>query len=222
MGQRIALRDYTKVRAPYAGIITARFADPGALIQVATSSSTGAIPLFTIMDIDTVRVYTNVPQEDSPMVKPGTPAVLTVKELPNRPFTGAVTRTTLSLDPSTRTLLVEIDLPNRDHALQPGTFGEVALQLRKSPDALVIPPGSIVSNGKITSIFTVEQGRAKLVTIRTGLSDGRWVEVVHGLTGTEDVVVVGKTKLVDGTAVHPSPYNLPEGTPAMQKFETRK
>ena len=65
MEQRDALRDYTKVRAPYDGTITARFADPGALIQVATASATGAIPLFTIMDLNTVRVYANVPQDNS-------------------------------------------------------------------------------------------------------------------------------------------------------------
>ena len=71
MQQRAVLRDYTKVRAPYDGIVTARFADPGALIQVATSSATTAIPLFTIMDLNTVRIYANVPQDDSPWFHPG-------------------------------------------------------------------------------------------------------------------------------------------------------
>ena len=70
MQQRAVLRDYTKVRAPYDGIVTARFADPGALIQVATSSATSAIPLFTIMDLSTVRIYANVSQDDSPWVTP--------------------------------------------------------------------------------------------------------------------------------------------------------
>ena len=70
MEQRVIMRDYTKVRAPYGGIVTARFADPGALIQIATSSATTALPLFTIMDLDTVRVYANVPQDDSPWIVP--------------------------------------------------------------------------------------------------------------------------------------------------------
>lgn len=219
MEQRSALRDYTKVRAPYDGMITARFADPGALIQVATSSATGAIPLFTIMDLDTVRVYTNVPQEDVPLVKVGTPAIVRVKELPGREFTGSVTRTTLALDPSTRTMLAEIDLPNQDHALQPGSFAEVTLTLRQSPGALVVPAGAILRNGA-PSVFIAEQGHAKQVPIRTGISDGRWVEVVEGLTGTEDVVVVGKTKLIDGMPLRTSPYNLPEGTPSSQKIDS--
>jgi RND family efflux transporter MFP subunit len=220
--QRMALRDYTKVRAPYAGIITARFADPGALIQIATASSAGAIPLFTIMDLNTVRVYTNVPQDDSPLVVPGkTKATVIVKGLDGRSFTGTVTRSTLVLDPSTRSLLVEIDLPNPDHALRPGTFVEVSLELREIPDALVLPPQAVISGPKGKSVFIIETSRAKSVLVQTGISDGRWIEISSGLSGDEDVVVVGKRRLVEGSPVHPSPFNLPEAKSAVQKFERR-
>lgn len=220
--QRMALRDYTKVRAPYAGIITARFADPGALIQIATASSAGAIPLFTIMDLDTVRVYTNVPQDDSPWVVPGTTkASVIVKGLEGRSFTGTVTRSTLALDPSTRSLLVEIDLPNPDHALRPGTFVEVSLGLREIPDALVLPPQAVISGPKGKSVFIVEASRAKSVPVQTGISDGRWIEVTSGLSGDEEVVVVGKRKLLDRSLVSSAPFNLPEAKPAQQKFERR-
>ncbi len=220
--QREALRDYTKVRAPYDGIITARFADPGALIQVATASATGAIPLFTIMDLNTVRVYTNVPQDDSPWVVPGkTKASVSLKELPGRSFTGTITRSTLALDPSTRSLLVEIDLPNPDHALRPGTFAEASLGLREIPNALVLPPQAVISGPKGKSVFVVDQGHAKSVPVQTGISDGRWMEMTSGLSGDEEVVVVGKRKLLDGSPVHTSPFNLPEAKPAVQKFERR-
>ena len=218
--QRAALRDYTKVRAPYAGIITARFADPGALIQIATASSAGAIPLFTIMDLDTVRIYTNVPQDDSPWVVPGkTKATLSVKGLDGRSFTGTVTRSTLVLDPSTRSLLVEIDLPNPDHALRPGTFVEISLGLREIPNALVLPPQAIFSGPKGKSVFIIEAGHARSVPVQTGISDGRWIEITSGLAGDEDVVVVGKRKLVEGSPVAPAPFNLPEAKPAVQKFD---
>lgn len=220
--QRMALRDYTKVRAPYAGIITARFVDPGALIQVATASSAGAIPLFTIMDLDTVRVYTNVPQDDSPWVVPGkTKATLSVKGLDERSFTGTVTRSTLALDPSTRSLLVEIDLPNPDHALRPGTFVEISLGLREIPNALVLPPQAIISGPTGKSVFIVSAGHAKSVPVQTGISDGRWIEIVSGLSGDEDVVVVGKRKLVEGSPVTAAPFNLPDAKPSQQKFERR-
>ncbi len=218
--QRMALRDYTKVRAPYAGIITARFADPGALIQIATASSAGAIPLFTIMDLDTVRVYTNVPQDDSPWVTPGkTKATVIVKGLDGRSFTSTVTRSTLALDPSTRSLLVEIDLPNKDHALRPGTYVEVSLGLQDIPNALVLPPQAIVSGPKGKSVFIVEGGRAKSVPVQTGISDGRWMEITGGLSGDEHVVVVGKRRLVEGARVTPAPFNLPDAKPSQQKFE---
>ena len=222
MEQRVVMRDYTKVRAPYAGTITARFADPGALIQVATSSATTAIPLFTIMDLDTVRIYVNVPQDDSPWIVPGkTKASVKVNELPGRSFTGTVTRSTLALDPATRSLLVEIDLPNEDHALRPGTFAEVALGLREIPQALVLPPQAVTSNHKGKSLYIIEQGKAKSIPIQTGINDGSWIEITSGLTGDEDVVVVGKRRLLEGMPVQPSAFDLPDAKMSQQKFDRR-
>ena len=222
MEQREVLRNYTKVTAPYSGVVTARFADPGALIQVATSAATTAIPLFTIMDIETIRVYASVPQEDTPWVKRGIPAVLTVKEFSGRSFTGAVTRTSGALDPSTRSLLVEVDLPNPDHALQPGIFGELTLELRRSPNALVIPASALITQDSVRFVFLADQGTAVRRPIKTGLSDGRWIEIVEGLAGGEDVVVVGKSRLIEGVAVRASPYSLPEGTASSQTFTSTR
>jgi RND family efflux transporter MFP subunit len=222
MQQRAVLRDYTKVRAPFSGIITARFADPGALIQLATTSVTNAMPLLTLMDLEVIRVYTNVPQEEASFIKPDvTEAILSVNERSSDVFKGTVTRTTFALDPATRSLLVEIDLPNKDHLLQPGMFGEVTLVLLQKPGALVIPPGSIITKNGTKSVFVLENASAKLVPIRTGITDGRWVEVIEGLTGTEEVVVVGKGNLTEGARINASPYSLPQGTPAVQKFERR-
>ena len=222
MQQRAVLRDYTKVRAPYDGTITARFADPGALIQVATSSATSAIPLFTIMDLNTVRIYANVPQDDSPWVVSGqTKIAVHVHELQDRSFTGTITRSTLALDPSTRSLLVEVDLPNADHALRPGTFAEMSIALKEIPNALVLPPQTINSAGKGTSVFIVELGKAKVVPLHTGITDGQWIEITDGLRGDEDVVVVGKRQLLDQSPVRASPFQLPEAKPSQQKFERR-
>ena len=222
MQQRAVMREYTKVRAPYDGIVTARFADPGALIQVATSSATTAIPIVTIMDLDTVRVYANVPQDDSPWIRPGvTTATVHVEGLRERPFTGVVTRSTLALDPSTRSLLIEVDLPNPDHALRPGTFAEVALGLREIPNALVLPPQAVNSGPTGKSVFVIEQGKAKSLAVQTGITDGKWIEITGGLSGDEEVVVVGKRKLLEGSPVQPAPFKLPESKPAQQKFERR-
>jgi RND family efflux transporter MFP subunit len=222
MEQREAIRAYTKVRAPYDGTITARFADPGALIQVATASATGAIPLFTIMDLDTVRIYANVPQDESSWIIPGrTKAAVLVGDAPHQSFTGTVTRTTMALDPSTRSLLVEIDLRNPDHVLRPGTFAHVSLSLREIPDALVLPAQAVHSGATGHSVFIAEDGQAKSVPIQTGITDGIWIEVVSGLSGDEHVVVVGKRRLIDGAPVRTAPFSLPDAAPAQQRFERR-
>ncbi len=216
---RRTLLDYTKVYAPFAGVITARFADPGALIQSATGSATQAAPLFTIMDMDSVRIYVNAPQEAARLAKPGLPVTITAREWVED-LSASITRTTEALDPSTRTLLVEIDVPNKDHRLQPGMFINASLHLQQHPNALAIPPAALVpsKNGQEKSVFVVDSGKAKLVPVRTGLDDGLWLEVVEGLTGEEDVVVVGKSGLTDGQAVQSSAYNLPTGKSAKQKM----
>ncbi|TAL11051.1 MAG: efflux RND transporter periplasmic adaptor subunit, partial [Nitrospirae bacterium] len=101
--QRQTWLDYTQVRAPYGGIVTARFVDPGAMIQAATSSATQAVPLFTIMDVSRLRLYVNVPQEDATFVKKGTPATILIRESGMKALEATVTRSTQALDPGTRT-----------------------------------------------------------------------------------------------------------------------
>lgn len=211
---------YTKVRAPFSGVITARFADAGALIQAAITSTTQTMPLFTLMDMSTLRVYANVPQEDVLHMKPGLRASVKIDQLPDEEFRGQVTRTTGALDPSTRTMLVEVHVPNKARRLQPGMFATATLYLQEHKQALVIPPAALMSNGdgRGYSVFVVDRGKATRVSITTGLDDGVWVEVVSGLKGDEEVVLVGKAALTDGQPVQASPYSLPEGKPARQKM----
>ena len=216
--QRRTWLDYTKVRAPYDGILTARFADPGAMIQVATASATQAVPLFTIMDLSTLRFYLNVPQEDASFVQRGTPATIVLKTPVEKRIEAAVTRSTMSLDPATRTMLVEVDVRNPGYALSPGMYAEVVLALRRHRDALVVPPAALVSDNSSKSVFVVEQGVARKVHVTTDIDDGAWVEITSGLTGGEDVVVVGKSQLTDGKPAKASPYNLPSGQPSSQKY----
>jgi RND family efflux transporter MFP subunit len=170
--------------------------------------------------MDTVRVYVSVPQEMAHLAKPGIPAELSIAEVPDRKFKGSITRTTEALDPATRTLLVEIDLPNPQHELQPGTFINVTLYLQDHPNALAVPPAALASGEDKQSkfVFVVTEGAAHRVPIKTGIDDGRWIEVLDGLSGNEDVVVVGKAGLNDGQAVRVSAYNLPDGKPARQKM----
>src|SRR5439155_11520670 len=203
--QLAAMLDYTKVRAPYNGIITARFVDPGALLQAATSSATQAVPLLTIMDTSVLRIYVNVPQEDAQYVKKGTAVAIVLKDVGGKTLEAAVTRSTMSLDPDTRTMLVEIDVPNPGGPLVPGMFAEVILTLRQHREALVIPPAALLSDNSDRAVFVVDQGVARKVPVKTDIDDGVWVEVTSGLTGSEDVVVVGKARLTDGILARASP-----------------
>lgn len=211
---------YTRVDAPFDGTITARFADPGALIQAATGSASQSTPLYTIMSVDTLRIYVSVPQEDAPWARTGVQAKLNVKELPGSEYRSTITRTTEALDPNTRTLLVEIDLPNKDHRLQPGMYVTATLYLDQHPQALAIPPAAVSTEagGKQKSVFVVDQGVVHKTAIKTGIDDGVWVQVLEGLSGTEDVVVVGRANVTDGQKVQSKPYSLPSGTPGHQKM----
>jgi membrane fusion protein, multidrug efflux system len=215
---RRTMLGYTKVVAPFSGVITARFADPGALIQAATGSASQAAPLFTIMDIDMVRVYVGVPQETALLAVPGVPTFLTARELPGKEFRGSITRTSQSLDPTTRSLLVEIDLPNKDQQLLPGMFVNATLILAEHKQVLALPPAALVTEGAEKSVFIAEQGTARQVPVGTGLDDGVWVEITKGLADEMAVVVVGKTGLRDGQRIQASPYKLPAGKPASQKY----
>lgn len=215
---RKSMLEYTKVSAPFDGIITARFADPGAFIPAATGSATQTVPFFTIMDIETLRVYVSVPQEAALWAKQGIPTVLTARELPGQEFKGTITRTTTALDPSTRTLLVEIDLPNPDHRLRPGMFMSATLLLEERPQALAIPPAALVTDKSGKAVFVVTGGVVTRVPVKTGLDDGAWIEILDGLQEQTEVVVVGKSGLSDGQTVAPSPYALPAGKPSSQKL----
>jgi len=218
LDNRRTMLQYTKVDAPFSGVITARFADPGALIQSAATSATQAVPLFTLMDLETVRVYVSVPQEAASLAKPGVPAIITSRELPGPEIRGTITRTTNALDSATRTLLVEIDLPNRDRQLQPGMFVTTTLILKEHPQVFALPPAALVTGAGGKAVFVAEGGRVNRVPVKTGLDDGVWIEITEGLQEGMDIVVVGKTGLTDGQAVKASAYNLPAGKQSSQKF----
>jgi RND family efflux transporter MFP subunit len=216
--QRAAMLDYTKVRAPFSGVLTARFVDPGAMIQVATSSETQASPLFTIMDVSQVRVYFNVSQEDAALAQPGREVAVMLRQQPGRVFKGTIARTTGALDPVTRTMLAEANIPNPQRLLQPGSFAEVVVSLERHPNAIVIPPAALVIDNSGEAVFIVEHGRAKKALIKTGIDDGVGIEVTGGLEGTEQVVVVGQAQLTEGTPVTTAAYSLPDGKLASQRY----
>ncbi len=195
-----ALTGYATIRSPFDGIVTDRFVDVGAMIPISTTSTQS--PIVTVMNMDMVRAFVDVPEPDVVSVTRATPARLTVAAIAGREFEGTVTRYSTALDPKTRTMRAEIDFPNRDHALRPGMFGAATLVLERREGALTLPAAALLTEKDAAYVYTVQDGAARKAPVTTGLNDGIVVEILSGLAGTEPVIVSGKGIVTDGTRVH--------------------
>ena len=189
---------YARIEAPMAGIITQRFVDPGALIQSASSSRTQAAPVVTIARVDRVRAIVDVPESSASHVQTGTAVDLQVdgERVPSR-----VARTGGTLDPASRTLRVEIDVPNSSGRLRPGMTVTVSLVLRRFPGAITVPIAAVRTQGSDRSVFIFQDGKAKQLRVKTGLESPDWIQIVGGLRGGEDVIVAAAGLLNDGSTV---------------------
>ncbi|MGH7780651.1 MAG: efflux RND transporter periplasmic adaptor subunit [Candidatus Binataceae bacterium] len=196
-----ALVGYTKIVAPFDGVITGRFADPGALIRAGGETSQSMInessvhpggtttPVLSVAMINTMRIYIYAPQGVVGLIKRGTPATLTLQDLPGKTYTGTVTRFATSLDLSTRTMLTEIDLPNSNHDLYPGMYANVTLVLERHPDAIKLPNSAVARGPSGHFVFVVKHNRLVSVPVTTGINNGHDVEITSGLNGAEHVVM---------------------------------
>lgn len=193
---------YTKIVAPFSGVITKRWVDPGALIPAATASSSPQnAAVVTLMDFSRVRIEVAVPEPEAPLIKQGLSAEVTVDELPEQIFKGTISRFSHALDTATRTMATEIQLQNVDGALKPGMFATAKLALAEKPDALLIPAEALLLEKQKTSVFVLIDGKAKKLPVRVGFEDGKSVEILEGLQGDEPVILRGKSALADGQAV---------------------
>lgn len=194
------LMEYTKIRAPFTGVVIKRHVDPGALIQHA-SSQTNVSPVVTIGRVDTLRIFADVAEPEVPLVKRGNHVALTVNALPDRIFEGTITRFAGGLDSKTRTLRTQIDIPNREGLLRPGMYAAVRLSLGNKQDALTVPASALIIEGDKSYVYTVADGKARRVEVQCGADDGIRVEVTGGLTGAEPVITTGKNAVKDGSPV---------------------
>jgi len=197
------LMAYAKIVAPFDGVVTKRHVDPGALIQHALSQ-TNVATIVTVARVDTVRVFVDVPEPEVTFVKKGLPVTFQVSALPSKMFTGTCTRFANALDLKTRTMKTESDFPNCDGLLRPGMYGRVTLLLEKRESVLTVLPGALLLEEGKSYVFTVVDGKAKRVPVRTGFDDGIRVEIIEGLTGNEPVIVTGKSAVQDGAPVRVS------------------
>ena len=193
------LQSFEKIYAPFDGVITARNTDIGALINSGASAPTQE--LFHLAAINTLRVFVAVPQLYSQAVRPGATASLTLDEFPGKVFTGKIARNSNAIDPASRTLLVEVDVDNRNGPLLPGAYVRVHLKLPQTVNSVTIPANTLLFRSEGLRVGVVRNGRAELVPVTIGRDYGNSVEVLSGLQPTDEVIVNPSDSLISGTTV---------------------
>ena len=196
------LQSYERVVAPFDGVITLRNIDIGSLVAADATSGT---PLFAIAHDNVLRVQVHVPQDVALQLKPGMEATLDVQELPGRKFTGKVARTANSLDPNTRTLLVEADIDNPDRTLSPGLYGTVHFMVPRPSPVIVVPSSALIFDQNGMQVATYSDGAAHLQKVDIGEDDGAQVQIAMGLQPGQDIIVSPPAGLADGAKVKPAP-----------------
>jgi RND family efflux transporter MFP subunit len=189
---------YQTVVAPFDGHITQRNVDVGTLVQADANTGTD---MFTLMNDDVLRIQLYVPQDQAFGVAPGVEAVVRVPELPGREFPGTVTRIADALQPGTRTLLTEVDVPNPDHALPAGVYCTVELKIPRKTPSLIVPAAAIVFNADGLSVMVVEDGVARVRKVTESRDFGTTVELSAGVKDGDQVILNPPVDLTDGHKV---------------------
>ncbi|MEO8548456.1 MAG: efflux RND transporter periplasmic adaptor subunit [Kofleriaceae bacterium] len=191
------LQGFAKVTAPFAGTITTRSIDRGALL-----TDTGTTPMYTLVATDPIRVFVDVPQTVAPSIKLGTDAQITVREFPGRVFAGKIARTAGSLDPDLHTMSTEVDVPNPDNALLPGMYVQAGLTLPVPHKVVEIPATALYSDAQGVRVAVIDaQSKVHFVPITIERDTGATLWVATGLTGDERLVKIAVPSLLEGDPV---------------------
>jgi HlyD family secretion protein len=211
-GTALARLAYTIIEAPFDGIVTQRNVSTGDLTQPGSDKP----PLFIVARSDIMTIRVNVPEAFAAEVNPGDRATVRLQEMKNSTVEGKVTRISWALDPKTRTIRVEIDIPNPGARLQPGLYAYATVIAEERPDVITLPVTALVSESGKDYCVAIIAGRAARRFVKVGLSDGTRTEVVSGLDGREAVVKANAGSLADGQAVEvvdPANPSLPSAKP---------
>lgn len=194
-----ALVGYLEVTAPFDGVVTARSVDVGNLVS---ADANGGTPLFTLQREDVLRVQVQVPQSGAVALRNGLNATLQVQELPGQDFLGTVSRNAVALDPASRTVLVEVDLPNGDGRLRPGLYVTVTFMIPRDHPGVVIPDEAVLFNGQGLRVAVVGQdGVVHMQNVSIQRDLGTTVELRDGLQGGEQVALSPPVDLADGQKI---------------------
>jgi RND family efflux transporter MFP subunit len=195
------LEGFKDVYAPFSGVLTRRNVDPGALINAGAGAA--GRELFDLARVDPLRVYTSVPQAYAPYIKVGAKTAITLQEFPGQKFAATVARTAESIDPSTRTLLTEVDVPNKDGRLLPGSFGEVHFAVGSNVNKVTVPVNAMLFRSEGPQVAVVGPGsKIQLRHISIGRDYGTTLEILGGVAPTDQIVINPADSLEDGQQVN--------------------
>jgi RND family efflux transporter MFP subunit len=205
-----SLYDYSRITAPFSGVVTERYANLGALMQAGTSSSTQAMPLVRLSQDDLFRLVIPIPESYVRYIRVGDPVAVRVPSL-NRTFPGKVARFSVDVREDTRTMHTEVDVTNRDRALIPGLYAEADVALEHRSDIPAIPLQAINHEGNKTTVLIVNRvGEIEDRPVTLGIQTATDAEVISGLTAGEQVVVSDRSGLKSGQKVHPQVVQVME------------
>jgi membrane fusion protein (multidrug efflux system) len=203
LDQVAATQSYEVIKAPFDALVTARYVDPGMLIPETTTQATTPKAIVALATLKPLRIYANVPQNIAPFIRNGDQATVTVAEYPQRKFAGSVTRHPEALDPATRTMLVEVDLPNDDLALYPGMYAKTDFVVSVADTAPMVPDDALIFRGGKVYVPVVRGQRLRLVEVTLGYDDGQQVQVTSGLNEDDLVALNVGQSARDGDGVQP-------------------
>jgi len=200
-------------------VLTRRNVDPGALINAGAGAA--GRELFDLARVDPLRVYTSVPQAYAPFIKVGAKTAITLQEFPGQKFFGTVARTAESIDPATRTLLTEVDVPNKDGRLLPGSLGEVHFAVGTGVNKVTVPVNAMLFRAEGPRVAVVgSDSKIQLRPISIGRDYGTTLEILGGISPTDRIVINPADSLEEGQQVNvtqPPPNQQQPGQPAQQK-----
>jgi RND family efflux transporter MFP subunit len=203
-----SLEDYSVVTAPFAGVVTMRYADVGSLIQAGTASNTQSMPVVKVAQSDLLRLRMPVPEGDVPFIKIGGDVQIELQAT-GKTISGKIIRFTRELTTSTRTMLVEVDVPNPDLTLSTGMTAETTIVLQAQKNVLTVPAGAVLKGDSQAYVLMVDAGnKIQKVPVTLGIQGSDRVEIAQGLSEHQSVIVSGQENYQIGQVVHPKVSNI--------------
>ena len=200
---------YEQIIAPFTGVVTKRYADTGSLIQAGQDNNTQTLPVVQVAESDLLRLRMPVPESDVPYIQVGGDVQVNVNAT-GRTFTGKIIRFSRALDTNTRTMLTEVDVPNRDLSLNPGMYAETTIQLQQKNDALILPAQAVLQNGDHPYVLVVDAtNHVEKRTVILGIQTSNRVEITSGLQTGDNVIATGQTGYQPGEVVSPHAAFIP-------------